>query len=31
MAWTPLMAIVAFAIIGVIAQVQLDWISEFTR
>lgn len=31
MAWTPLMAIVAFAVIGVIAQVQLDWISEFTR
>ena len=31
MAWTPLMAIVAFAIIGVVAQVQLDWISEFTR
>ncbi|AZS43617.1 hypothetical protein BWL13_01180 [Microbacterium oleivorans] len=30
-AWTPLMAIVAFAVVGVIAQVRLDWISEFTR
>lgn len=31
MAWTPLMAIVAFAVVGVIAQVRLDWIAEFTR
>ncbi len=31
MPWTPLMAIAAFAVVGVIAQVRLDWISEFTR
>lgn len=31
MAWTPLMAIITFAIVGVLAQVNLDWIAEFTR
>ncbi len=29
MAWVPLMAIVSYAVIAVIAQVQLDWISQF--
>jgi uncharacterized membrane protein len=31
MAWTPLMAIVTLAVVGVLAQVNLNWIAEFTR
>ncbi len=31
MAWVPLMAIVTFAVVGLLAQLQLDWIAEFTR
>lgn len=31
MAWVPLMAIVTLAVVGLLAQLQLDWIAEFTR